>query len=70
MIFQIFLLMGVGMDFCYKCVKVLVVLPEYPSFLRNPKGQKREKKNCDKFESLRSFLSVKPASALPFPKWL
>lgn len=33
MIFQIFLLMGVGMDFCYKCVKVLVVLPEYPSFL-------------------------------------
>lgn len=37
MIFQPFLLMGVGVDFCYKCVKVLVVLPEYPSFLSKPK---------------------------------
>lgn len=37
MIFQIFLLVGAGMDFCYKCVKVLVVLPECPSFLSKPK---------------------------------
>lgn len=45
MIFQVFLLVGVGMDFSYKCVKVLVVLPEYPSFLSKPKRTEEGEKN-------------------------